>query len=448
MSNLGAILLVGGKIMSGGFGENLNKFRKKFKLSQTELGRLVGVSNETVSKWENGKSKPSFGLINRISSSLNVEISDLLNEEKENDNINVIVITGGPCAGKSTALSWIQNEFTQKGYTVLFINESATELINSGVTFKECKNSLNFQIPIFTMQKAKEKLYYEAAKKMDGKVLIVCDRGALDGKAYLSELEFQQLMKMTGTNEVELRDNYDAVFHLVSAAKGAEDFYTLENNKARMETVEQAALIDDKIVSAWTGHPHLRIIDNSTDFEGKIKRLIAEISSFLGEPDHYEIEKKYLIEYPNVKELEKMENCEKVEIIQTYLVNDGDDEVRIRQRGKNGNYIYYKTVKKKIDEVKRLEVEKRLTKEEYLDLLMKADSNCRQIRKTRYCLTYDKVYYEIDVFPFWKDKAVVEIELKDVNEKIKFPKFIKVLKEVTEDAKYKNRALATKHVLY
>ena len=40
MSNLGAILLVGGEIMSGGFGENLNKFRKKFKLSQTELKEL------------------------------------------------------------------------------------------------------------------------------------------------------------------------------------------------------------------------------------------------------------------------------------------------------------------------------------------------------------------------------------------------------------------------
>ena len=60
-------------------------------------------------------------------------------------------------------------------------------------------------------------------------------------------------------SEIELRDNYDAVFHLVTAAKGAEKFYTLENNKARSERIEEAAIVDDKIISAWTGHPHFRI---------------------------------------------------------------------------------------------------------------------------------------------------------------------------------------------
>ena len=39
--------------------------------------------------------------------------------------------------------------------------------------------------------------------------------------------------------------------------------------------------MDDKFIAAWTGHPHLRVIDNSTDFEDKMKRLIAEIASFL-----------------------------------------------------------------------------------------------------------------------------------------------------------------------
>ena len=44
-----------------------------------------------------------------------------------------IVITGGPCAGKTTAMSWIQNAFTKLGYRVLFIPETATELISGGV---------------------------------------------------------------------------------------------------------------------------------------------------------------------------------------------------------------------------------------------------------------------------------------------------------------------------
>ena len=42
------------------------------------------------------------------------------------------------------------------------------------------------------------------------KVLIVCDRGALDNKAYMNDLEFAEAIQFIGSNEVELRDNYDA----------------------------------------------------------------------------------------------------------------------------------------------------------------------------------------------------------------------------------------------
>ena len=99
-----------------------------------------------------------------------------------------------------------------------------------------------------------------------------------------------------GLNEVELRDGYDAVFHLVTAAKGAEKFYTTANNTARTETVDEAAALDDKLIAAWTGHPHLRIIDNSLGFEEKMKHLIGEIANFLGEPEPYEVERKILID--------------------------------------------------------------------------------------------------------------------------------------------------------
>ena len=89
-----------------------------------------------------------------------------------------------------------------------------------------------------------------------------------------------------------------------------------------------------------------------------------------------------------------------------------------------------------------MEVEQRLSQEEYLRLLMEADPAKRPIRKTRYCLTYDSQYFEIDVYPFWNDQAILEIELSDENAEIRFPQELKVLKEVTEDPAYKNAALA------
>ena len=354
--------------------------------------------------------------------------------------ITKIVITGGPCAGKSTAMSHIQDEFTKLGYRVLFIQETATELITSGIS---PKTSAEFQTFQMKLQIEKEKIFEDAAQTMsESKVLIVCDRGLLDNKAYMSNEEFKKVLALVGASEIEVRDNYDAVFHLVTAAKGAEEFYTTVNNSARTETPKQAAELDDKLISAWTGHPHFRVIDNSTCFEEKIGRLIAEIASFLGEPEPFEIERKYLIEYPDIKWLESNPSCKRIEIIQTYLNSRSGDEVRVRQRGDNGSYIYTQTIKRRITDVKRIEIENRISEKEYLKLLMDADTTKRQIRKTRYCLTYKNQYFEIDVYPFWQDKAIVEIELCDENTEIVFPKEIKVIKEVTDDNAYKNSSLA------
>ena len=274
------------------------------------------------------------------------------------------------------------------------------------------------------------------------KVLIVCDRGALDNKVYMSDQEFSDVLDALGTTEVELRDSYDAVFHLVTAAKGAGQFYTTANNAARTETAEEAAALDDRLIAAWTGHPHLRVIDNSVDFETKMKRLIAEISAFLGEPEPFEIERKYLIEYPDISWLEAAPNCQRVEIIQTYLKAPEGSEVRVRQRGADGSYIYFQTTKRRISGLKRVEVERRLSKDEYLRLLMEADTSRRQIRKTRYCLTYENQYFEIDIYPFWQNQAIAEIELSDENAEVVFPEQIRVIREVTEDENYKNSALA------
>ena len=366
-----------------------------------------------------------------------------MKEEKQTVHITKIVITGGPCAGKSTAMSWIQNAFSARGYQVLFVPETATELITSGVAPWSCGTNLDYQRCQMQLQLYKEAVFTQAAVSMHtDRVLIVCDRGTLDNKAYMTELEFSAVLASIGANEVELRDNYDAVFHLVTAAKGAEAFYTTANNQARTETPEQAIALDEKLIAAWTGHPHLRIIDNTTDFEAKMKRLIAEISAFLGEPEPLEIERKYLIEYPDTDWLERAPNCQRIEIIQTYLNAGPDEERRVRQRGIDGHYIYYLTTKRRVTELKRVEIERRLSQEEYLQLLMESDPTRHPIRKTRFCLTEGSRYFEIDIYPFWKDKAIVEIELSDEDEEVVLPEQLHIIREVTWDEAFKNATLA------
>ncbi len=363
---------------------------------------------------------------------------------RSKQQITKIVITGGPCAGKTTAMSWIQNAFTKKGYMVLFVDETATELISGGAPWKYTKCNRDYQFRLTQLMLAKELAFTEIAKTFDAdKVLVVCDRGALDNRAYMSDEEFHYVLKRLNTNEVTLRDHYDAVFHLVTAAKGAEQFYTLANNAARYETVEEAVKVDDSLIASWTGHPHLRVIDNRFDFDEKMLNLITEISSFLGEPRPVETARKFLIAYPDVQALEKRPNCQCVDIFQAYLHSEVPGEViRIRQRGLNGDYIYYKTRKRQVEGMKRVELEERLTQDEYLDLMMQADPAYRPIRKRRYCLSENGLYFNIDIYPQWSDQALMEIELYSRDQEVTLPEGIRVIREVTGEVEYTNPYIA------
>ena len=426
------------------FGQRLYKFRKMAGLSQAELAKNFNLTNKAISKWESGSSYPSVPQIIELSKLYGVKVDELVRDlESHPKKIYKIAITGGPCSGKSTALSWLQNDFRKKGFMVMFVPETATELILGGISFDTIDENYNFEEYILKLQIEKERIFEEAAKHIKGydNVIIICDRGTMDCKAYMSEIDFNHCLKALNTNEIALRDSYDAVFHLVTAANGASDFYNFQNH-ARRENLEEAIDADNRVLNAWVGHPHLRVIDNSTDFEQKMRRLVGEITDFVGIEKPYEIERKFLIEYPDVKKLDKMPNCSKVEIIQTYLKADENSETRVRQRGQNGYYTYTKTIKTKINNIKRIEVESRISQEEYLNALLEADLSIGQIRKTRYCLTHKNKYLEIDIYPFWKNKAILEIELNSENEKVQFPNFVKVIKEVTGDKKYLNKNLA------
>lgn len=358
--------------------------------------------------------------------------------------VTKIVITGGPCAGKTTGLSFVEQEMTKRGYKVVFVGETATDLILGGLQPKAYNEFYEFEKAVLSMQLLKEEFYEKQCESLPNeKVLLICDRGAMDCKGYVGEEIFSKILESLGLDEISLRDNYDGVFHLVTAAKGAEEYYTLSNNNARSESVEEAVEMDDKTIASWTGSPHLRVIDNSTDFEDKLKRLVKEICACLGEPIPMEIERKYLIEKLDLLELEAMPNCSKVDIVQTYLQTDDGSETRIRQRGRDGSYVYTVTTKKKVSNMQREEIERRITEKEYLTLMMSSDTHLKQVKKTRYLLTYDNRYYEIDVYPFSNNRAICEIELADENEEVKLPPFIKIVKEVTGDKKFSNFSLAS-----
>lgn len=69
-------------------GNFIGKKRKGQNLTQAQLAEKLGVSNKTVSKWENGKCMPDYGVIQPLCTELGVTVSELMDgEEQAQDSI-------------------------------------------------------------------------------------------------------------------------------------------------------------------------------------------------------------------------------------------------------------------------------------------------------------------------------------------------------------------------
>jgi len=354
--------------------------------------------------------------------------------------IRTIVITGGPCAGKTTAMSWIQNACSAKGYKVLFVPETATELITGGVAPWTCGTNQEYQVVQMRLQMQKEENFIEAAKTMpEEKILIVCDRGELDNKAYMNDEEYAYVLGRLNMKEDELLQRYDAVFHLVTAADGAEEFYTTANNEARIETVSEAIALDQKLISCWRNHPSLCVIDNDRDFDAKMQRLISEIYDFLGEEETYTERRRYLVELSEHAFEEELRGMQKMDIVMIALKGEDGEERFAHQREINGAYTCYRSSRKQIGE-KAISMEKRLSENEYFNALLEADETMFPIHKTRHRFSADRCIYDIDQY---EDGTVIaEVRLPQGIENFCFPEWITVKKDITDDPQYENMAIA------
>jgi nucleoside-triphosphatase THEP1 len=113
-------------------------------------------------------------------------------------NIVRILLTGGPCAGKTTAIADITQDLTQLGCKVLVVPEAATIMMKGGAFivstgFTESQG-LMFQKILMKLQVALEDSFIEIGKLAgagsNGDVVILIDRGLMDGQAYVSKAQW------------------------------------------------------------------------------------------------------------------------------------------------------------------------------------------------------------------------------------------------------------------
>jgi hypothetical protein len=206
-------------------------------------------------------------------------------------SIHRIVLTGGPCAGKSSALAHVTARLTALGLLVFRVPEASTLLLGGGAVVLGAtpEQLFTFQRGIFRLTMALEDSFLELARATGRKAVLVCDRGTMDGSAYIPAEAWQRLLDELGVTEAHLcEQRYDAVIHLVTAAIGAEHSYGTGTNAVRYETLEEARGVDERLRQAWRSHPNLRVIDNSTDFPGKLHRVLAAVCDVLGLPEPHQ----------------------------------------------------------------------------------------------------------------------------------------------------------------
>jgi hypothetical protein len=280
----------------------------------------------------------------------------------------------------------------------------------------------------------------------------------MDPKAYLDDYTWEALLDVNDWSVPKLRDaRYDCVVHLVTAAIGAEKFYTLANNLARSETVEQATKLDIRLREAYLGHSNVYIIDNSTNFEQKIQRVLDVVSHKIGFPRPANYRRRFLLkgDIETVTGIVPIDTpFQEIAIEQVFLKDTNPREVkRIVKRGQSGVFTYtLNTTTVSEDGQEETVVSRPITAKTFVTLLGQSDSNRVPINKRIRTFVYKNYYLELHTYLSPKHGQGVHVLQVELDPKLKFdidtvlPPFLRsrLDREVTDDVNFSSFGFSRK----
>lgn len=367
-----------------------------------------------------------------------------------------IVLTGGPCSGKSTSLRYLVEHLSARGWRALVVPEAATMLITGGLhdigdlAAHSRDAYLGVQENLLLLQSDLRGRFLSLADDLalhdpdaGSKTVIFYDRAELDNRAYMTAEEFTRVLSNAlHATPGQVSARYDAIIHLVTAADGAEAHYSTANNEARTETAAEAVELDRAVQGAWLGHPHLHVIGNATNFDKKLSRTLAAVLNVLGEPEPVEIERKWLIAAEPAPAL--LSSAVAVDIEQTYLPSGPDGtERRVRARTHDGHTTHFYTEKDPtLATIGRVEREVMIPAETYRMMSKMQDPNTQVVRKQRYCFVSEGQHFELDHIIEPVDAWILEAELVTADTAVTLPETLDIDREVTDDLQWRNGALA------
>lgn len=358
--------------------------------------------------------------------------------------VKKIVLTGGPGSGKTTVLDGLVSNYKEKGYKVIVVPETATELITRGISPVDGTISMiDFQDLVLMTQLSKEAVVnrmLEFSKVKD--TIIIYDRGTLDGLAYVSKDEFELVLKGLkfegiNSNLLKLLNAYDLVIDLV----GSKEFYTTENNKARRENPDEAMKIGKSTLKAWLGHNKVKIVLPQERIEDKTQEVIRIIDESLEEVQ-VKKQRKFAVDLSKTDLVKIQAEGRALMVEQTY-VDLGYDEARVRKITFNGESSYQLTAYENDANENKVIKEDEQICQEFYDYLLDENSSLSKpkVKKVRYYFTHNGQYFTLDVFENLGEIGILEINAR-LNEMIDLPPYVSVLEDVTKNKDFLNKNIA------
>jgi len=361
--------------------------------------------------------------------------------------VHMIVLTGGPCSGKSSSLAYLTEKLSDHGYLVFVIPETATLIATNGIDRRKMDRTsqvVMYEEAVLDLQLSFEETYKRAISRIfpERKKVILLDRGVMDIKAFVPRDDFLKMLKRKGLNEITLRDRYHGVIHLVTAAEGAAAFYTAANNGARIETPEEAIRIDRTIRESWLGHPRFKVIDNRGDFEDKIARAFGAISQFLSIPASSPLKERFIVKDVSY---DLLPAHQAVEIQQIYLHSKArDEEISIRKRGQDDSFLYF--LRRTRRGPSRVTEEELIDEQQFENLRKLIDPKTEVLSKKRICFLWKNRLFELDSYGGGHEGlSVLAVEPADDGKReAEIPPFVRIERNITGNPRFSEKSLASR----
>jgi hypothetical protein len=215
---------------------------------------------------------------------------DMAGRESASSRPFVVVLTGGPCAGKTSAMAFLRDRLSKRGFQVLTVPENATHFLANSEGFQPEWAGKPAQVAMqrifLEYQMAQEEAFKAFAHLHPTKrSILLLDCCTLNSKVYLTDEQWKQVLQLPGhtrLTEQQLFARYDLVIHMVSCAfEGLYEWGPGSNNPGRYHSPEEAKECDKRSLDVFANHTQVRVVPHFPNFHSKMQQVLHFLNDAL-----------------------------------------------------------------------------------------------------------------------------------------------------------------------